>query len=312
MDSRQQGRKARPSPGSGFDDDKQVHSAQAGFVILLPRFQTSRRPKSEPPRFWQAPILTATLRVSYFRARVRVDPLRKEATMTPTPKPTRAITRGANAAGTREDRLDRAVEAIKEEWALATRAITAVGRIVLEVCFDGDAHALLDAGAQRNMVFAELARRVDTLGLGLSRYTLSVATRIAAYDHLVRGNHWRLLDAGRKEDLLPLREPAELAEGARFAIEMGATRENLQRWVTVKQAAHGKQRQKRGITLNGTRTALEKLARVGEEESLQRVGRSFVRAGKQDQRKLVDQVRSAREALVVLERRLARMMAPHA
>lgn len=74
----------------------------------------------------------------------------------------------------RAERLDRAVEDIKQEWSTATRAITNVGHIVLDTCFGGDARALLDAGAQRNPVFAELSRRVDTLGLGLSKSMMSV------------------------------------------------------------------------------------------------------------------------------------------
>jgi hypothetical protein len=211
-------------------------------------------------------------------------------------------------AKARDARIDRAVEAIKQEWAQATRAINNVGRVVLDTCFGGDAHALLEAGANRNPVFVELARRVDTLGVGLSRYMLSVATRIAAYDQLVRGNHWKLLDVGRKEDLLPLREPGVLAEGARFAIEMGATRENLQRWVTVKQAEQGRPRTRRGVTLQGTRGAMERLASVSHEKSLLRVEGQFARAGKQEQRRVVDQVRATREALAVLERRLTKAM----
>jgi hypothetical protein len=73
-------------------------------------------------------------------------------------------------------------------------------------------------------------------------------SRIAACDHLVRGNQWKQPDAGRKGDLLPLREPAVLAEGARMAVEMTATRENLQRRVSVKQAEQGRPRQKRGAS----------------------------------------------------------------
>lgn len=215
----------------------------------------------------------------------------------------------AGPAPALEQRVAHAVEAIKQEWSLATRAITNVGQLVLDACFDGDAHALLESGAQRNAVYSELARRVDTLGVGLSKHMLSVATRIAAYDQLVRGNHWKLLDVGRKEDLLPLREPNRLADGARFAIEMGSTRNNLQRWVEVQQVQQGRARKKRGLTMSGTQRALEQVVRVSEEESILRIGRAFSRAGKTGQRRMVEQVRASREALVALERRLERMMA---
>lgn len=211
-------------------------------------------------------------------------------------------------AAAREERMDKAVAAIKAQWNQATSAITSIGQVVLDTCFDGDAHRVLDGTVPAGPSFAELARRVDTLGIGLSRRMLSVSVRIAAYDHVVRGNHWKVLDVGRKEDLLPLREPTDIAAGARFAVEMGATRENLQQWVAARQEATGKPRKARGITLAGARRAWSRLGRLADETSVERVGRGFQAATRPQQRKVVDEVRTAREALVVLERRLTRMM----
>lgn len=202
--------------------------------------------------------------------------------------------------------LQDAVRSIQAEWQTATRALVRIGQVVLDTCFEGNARLLLEEGAARTVRYAELVRRVGALGIGLGEKTLNVGVRIAAYDQLVRGNHWKLLDPGRKEDLLPLREPPLLAAGARFAVEMGSSRENLRKWVASQRTQGGQAPRLRGMGLKGTRASVLRLARLQDEKTLQRVEQEFERAGAVERRRALEEIRAAHAGLLELERRLKR------
>lgn len=201
-------------------------------------------------------------------------------------------------------RLDAAVLEIQAAWNEATQALSHIGRIVLDTCFDGDARRLLGEGADREETFVELSRRLGALGVGIDERTLSVALRIAAYDALVRGNHWKLLDQGRKQDLLPLHEPQLLASGAKFAVEMSPTRANLRKWVAGQRALRGRPPTLRGMGLKGARTALGGLKRLAESGTVARLEREFATAKAVERRKVLAELGAARASLAALEKRL--------
>ena len=74
-----------------------------------------------------------------------------------------------------------------------------------------------------------------------------------------------------------LKLPSVLAEAAKFAVEMGATRQNLKRWVANKQAASGKAKTRRGVTLGGVEQSMLLLGALSQEKSLARVERALLR-----------------------------------
>lgn len=216
---------------------------------------------------------------------------------------TKGLPPGGGPPESPEERLDQTATKIGHRWQTATGALVEIGQIAIDYVCGGD-EKLAISGAERRALFRRLARRVDALGIGLSPKTLSLAMRSAAADKVVPGNFWKLLDPGRKEDLLPLQKPALLAEGAKFAIEMNPTRENLRIWVDQRNAAEGRKKAPRGLTLG---TAVRDAARLGSltsKTSLERVIGEYGKLKPAKQKEVLAELKSARDSLVLLERRL--------
>lgn len=140
--------------------------------------------------------------------------------------PRKAAASEARVTLNREEKalLDEALEQCRVAADEVQDQLTALGRWLLTHVFGGDAKAAL-AGDRvgRSRVWSELLRRAGGPSLRLNGKVLSSAVRIAAWDHVIQDEHWRLLDAGRKELLLPLAEAKLLREGAKHVTAMRLT-----------------------------------------------------------------------------------------
>ncbi len=135
--------------------------------------------------------------------------------------------------------LDRALAEGSELKDTLEKAVIAFGRWVLVEVFGNDAMRALDEWG-RNPVWLELVRRAGGPSLGISRTVLYAALRLAANDKRVTDQSWQRLDMGRKQLLLPLREPAKLRQAAQHVMKWNLTQTKTKEYVTQLQAEHGK------------------------------------------------------------------------
>ncbi len=124
-------------------------------------------------------------------------------------------------------------------------AVTRYGRWLLEAVFKDDVNAALDDKA-KNPVWLELTRRAGGPTLRINRHLLYTSLEIAALDRRVTQQAWRGLDAGRKEELLPLKNDAtELRKAAQHVSAMNLTRKQAESYVSEILKEAGKPRQVR-------------------------------------------------------------------
>jgi hypothetical protein len=124
-------------------------------------------------------------------------------------------------------------------------AVTRYGRWLLEAIFHDDVNAALD-DRTKNPVWLELTRRAGGPTLRINRHMLYTSLEIAALDRRVTQQAWRGLDAGRKEELLPLKNDAnELRKAAQHVSAMNLTRKQAETYVSEILRETGKPRQVR-------------------------------------------------------------------
>ena len=144
--------------------------------------------------------------------------------------------------------------------------IGAIGRVVLEKCFDDDPAAVFDR--RRPRTFEALLALAGDRRFRIDRRLLSVAVRIAAWDRLIDADVWREFDPGRKEELLPLGDPEVLEVGAREAMTNELSRAQVAQWVEAWRAEHG-DRPRRRRRLRAFTGRVERLAAVLDARSLE-------------------------------------------
>jgi hypothetical protein len=123
------------------------------------------------------------------------------------------IVEGRSLSKTEKLLLDEAVALGTRAHKEAETALTDFGRWILLKVFNNDPAAALD-DKRENRVWQELVERAGGPSLRLSRKVLYVTLQIVTHDKRISDDAWRILDAGRKEVLLPLREEGRLREAA--------------------------------------------------------------------------------------------------
>jgi hypothetical protein len=153
--------------------------------------------------------------------------------------------------------LDRALAKGQDLRDTLEDAVVAYGRWLLVEIFQNDTKKALD-DASTNPVWMELVRRAGGPSLGVSRTILYVALRIAANDKRLSDETWRRLDVGRKQLLLPLREPPKLRLAAQHVMKFNLTQAKTKEYVTQLLTDEGKKRQVR-LTHKGLVSRVRKL-----------------------------------------------------
>ena len=123
-------------------------------------------------------------------------------------------------------------------------SLRAFGRYLLAKVFGNDSRAALDNRAD-NPVWNDLLRRAGGPSLRLSRKTLEVAMRMAAYDRRINDEVFRGLDIGRKERLLPLGDEKLMREAAQHVTKFHLTHAATEEYVTAVMLEHGRRKQVR-------------------------------------------------------------------
>ncbi len=177
------------------------------------------------------------------------------------------------------------------------------GQWMLDTVFDGNTTAALDPKSE-NPVWMELVRRAGGPTLHVTPRFLYVALRIAAYDKRITDEPWRLLDAGRKELLLPLVDLAALREAARHVTKFDLTQKMVQAYVTAQLAQAGGKRVVRWTGLQMSRQ-LEKIgAMLAERAPLRRLREISAQLSDDEREQLLARTRDLQKALTVVTREL--------
>lgn len=113
------------------------------------------------------------------------------------------------------------------------------GRWLLVEVFHDDAAAALGDRKRDNPVWRELLSRAGGPTLRLNAKFLYVALDIAAHDKRIQDDSWRLLEPGRKELLLPLRDEASMRKAARRVVEMKLSQRATRDLVRAELATRG-------------------------------------------------------------------------
>lgn len=116
------------------------------------------------------------------------------------------------------------------------------GRWLLVDVFGDDAAAALGDRKRENKVWLDLLSRAGGPTLRLTDKFLYVALEIAAHDKRIQDDSWRLLEPGRKELLLPLRDEALMRKAARRVVEMKLSHRSTRELVRAELAARGRKR----------------------------------------------------------------------
>ena len=114
-------------------------------------------------------------------------------------------------------------------------ALVSFGRWMLVYVFESDSTRAL-ATRKDSPLWNELQRRAGGPTLRLSRRFLSVALHIAAHDQRIQDDAWRLLEPGRKELLLPLRQEGALREAAQHVVKLKLSQRATKTYVKTLQA----------------------------------------------------------------------------
>jgi hypothetical protein len=113
------------------------------------------------------------------------------------------------------------------------------GRWLLVDVFHDDAAAALGDRKRENKVWLDLLSRAGGPTLRLTDRFLYVALEIAAHDKRIQDDSWRLLEPGRKELLLPLRDESLMRKAARRVVEMKLSHRSTRELVRAELSARG-------------------------------------------------------------------------
>jgi hypothetical protein len=113
------------------------------------------------------------------------------------------------------------------------------GRWVLVEVFQDDAAAALGDRKRDNPVWREMLSRAGGSTLRLGTRFLYVSLEIAAHDKRIQDDSWRLLEPGRKELLLPLRDETLMRKAARRVVEMKLSQRATRALVKAELASRG-------------------------------------------------------------------------
>jgi hypothetical protein len=111
------------------------------------------------------------------------------------------------------------------------------GRWLLVEVFEDDAGSALGDRKRDNPVWRELLARAGGPTLRVSERFLYVSLEIAAHDKRIQDDSWRLLEPGRKELLLPLRDESLMRKAARRVVEMKLSQRATKELVRAELAA---------------------------------------------------------------------------
>lgn len=117
-------------------------------------------------------------------------------------------------------------------------ALLEFGRWVLVHVFADDAKAALEQ-RRDNALWCELLLRAGGPSLRLSRKFLYLAVTFAAHDKRIQDESWRLLEPGRKEFLLPLRDEPLMRKAAQHVIAMKLSQRATKQYVRSVLEAEG-------------------------------------------------------------------------
>jgi len=192
--------------------------------------------------------------------------------------------------------LDRALAEGSRLQNVLEDAVTEYGRWLLVEVFDDDAGRALDEWG-KNPVWLELVRRAGGPSLGISRTVLYAALRLAANDKRVTDQAWRRLDVGRKQLLLPLREPPMLRQAAQHVMKWNLTQAKTKEYVTQLLSEEGKKPIVR-LTRAGLVGRVRKLREsLGGAAILRRAGELAVTMSARERAEVVKEMAALRAVL---------------
>ena len=182
-------------------------------------------------------------------------------------------------------------------------ALVEYGSWLLVHVFGGDTTAALEHRKDNN-IWMSLVARAGGKTLRVSQKFLTVAVRIAAYDKRLQSDSWKLLEPGRKELLLPLRDEALLREAAEHVVDstlgMNATRDYVNAL-----------REKNGAdpVVRVTVPKIKKMfsgfrSQVTDKGFLQRIGKLAPTMDADEKKALKDEARALEAALAALRKKL--------
>ena len=162
-------------------------------------------------------------------------------------------------------------------------ALVEYGRWLLVNVFGDDASQAL-AGRDRNPVWRSLVERAGGPSLRISVKLLEVAVRIAAHDKRINDDAWRLLEPGRKELLLPLRDEGSMREAAQRVVAMKMSHRATRRFVRERLEGAGRASAPRTTPKRLGRDLAKLNERLGDIASKRRLN-ALVTSGTDEERK---------------------------
>ena len=164
---------------------------------------------------------------------------KRRARKTPPEATTAMVVHGSEHL-TRDDRtvLAEALRQAEGTRNIVEAALLDFGRWLLVEVFHDDAAAALGAKGD-NSVWRELVDRAGGPTLRLGERFLFVALEIAAHDKRIQDDAWRLLESGRKELLLPLKDETLMRKAAQHVVTMKLSQRATREYVRAELVAQG-------------------------------------------------------------------------
>lgn len=179
-------------------------------------------------------------------------------------------------------------------------ALIEYGRWLLVRVFDNDASAAL-AERKSNPVWLNLVARAGGPTLRLSERMLYVTLNIAAHDKRIQDDSWRLLEPGRKELLLPLKDEGQLRSAAQHVVSMKLSQRATRTYVRSLLDAQGKPSTLRMSPKRATSTVERWASSLGDARYRKRLRGELDKLGQGERKRvrgeLQAMVRSLRELL---------------
>lgn len=179
---------------------------------------------------------------------------------------------------------------------IMTGALVGYGRWLLVNVFDDDAAAALQ-GRRENKVWSALLARAGGPTLRLSQHMLYVALHLAAHDKRIQDESWRLLDAGRKELLLPLREETAMRKAAQHVVEMKLSQRATRSYVGGLLRAEGRERELRMTPARAAAQVLRWTQAVGDAQRRRKVAAQLGKLDAAERGRVKKELAALRKAL---------------
>lgn len=182
-------------------------------------------------------------------------------------------------------------------------ALIEYGAWILVHVFGGDTTAALEH-RKDNAIWLNLLSRAGGKTLRVSKKFLTVAVRIAAYDKRLQSDSWKLLEPGRKELLLPLKDEALLREAAEHVVDSTLGLDATKTYVHTLREKNGVSKTSRMTAPNLKKKFAGVRGQLMDKGFLQRVVKLAATLDPAEKKELKDEARALEAALAALRKKL--------